>query len=168
MKPSNQEERKKAFMNFLLFFMLTIGVILTSVFFSFKVPLKENDQLRAEALRMDNERVILSQFETKMQQTMTMLDTLNESGSKIAINDAQITSNIRELSAIISDSITAHGFYRGLIANLSNVQLLKQQLRDSNNKDNDEAQMKATITRLQDQLQVCNNQVMTMNAMLRK
>ena len=41
MEPLNRAERSNAFPNFLLLFFITIGVLLTTVFFSIEVTLQE-------------------------------------------------------------------------------------------------------------------------------
>ncbi|MEX6688144.1 type VI secretion system TssO [Danxiaibacter flavus] len=167
MKPGNHEERKRAFINFLLFFIITVGIILATVFFSFKVPLRENAQLRAEAIRMNNERMILSRFEKKMQETVMMLDSINESGNQVPIIDNQISRNISELTNLISDSLTAKSFYESLVANLDNVQKLKRQLRDANAKEDERAQLKEQIAALKADIDRYRNQAQ-LNALYRK
>ncbi len=164
MKPGNQEERKKAFFNFLFFFIVTVGIILTTVFFSFKVPLRENAQLRAETVRMDNERSILSRFEKKMQETVGLLDTVNESGNRVPIVDHQISNNITDLTNMISDSLTAKTFYQSLIENLNSMQKLKQQLREANGKQDDRAQLLEQINSLKGEADRYRNQLIQYNA----
>lgn len=168
MKPGNQEERKRAFFNFLLFFIVTVGVILTAVFFSFKVPLRENAQLRAEAVRMDNERMVLSRFEKKMQETVTMLDSINESGNQVPIIDNQISRNIEDLANMISDSVSAKNFYVSLVANLTSVQKLKKQLRDASGKEDERAQLMEQITALKADVDRYRNQAIQLNALMHK
>jgi len=167
MKHVNQAERRKAFLNFLAFFIITVTVILTSVFFSFRVPLKENEQLRADANRMENERLILAAFEAKMQETVNMIDTINESGNDVPIIDNRISRNINDMAAMLSDSISVKKFYESIIANLTNQQMTKKQLRDAYAKDDDSGKLKEKINDLENELTRCQTANTQLNQLLK-
>ena len=156
MLPINRRERKKAFMSFLLFFVITIGIIVTSIFFSFQVPLKENDKLRKEVNIAEEEKVFMQGFEIKMQETVSLLDSVNLSSNPYRIEN-KIQNNIKDLTAYIDD---APAFVKGIcnqvIDNLSNLRLAKEQLRNFAKNTNDTEKKDQQIRDLTDQLNKCN------------
>src|SRR5438067_10648036 len=108
MKPINRAERKKAFWNFLLFFLITVAVIVAAVLFSVQVPFKENDRLRKEADVAYNEKVFLQGFEIRMQETMNLLDSVNLSDRAFWFNN-RIDHNIKEMTGLLNDSLSVKG-----------------------------------------------------------
>jgi uncharacterized membrane protein len=73
MPPLNRAERNNAFWGFLLLFLITIGIIITVVFFSIKVPFKENELLRSQVLIMQREEDLSDSFRVAMNETMNEL-----------------------------------------------------------------------------------------------
>ncbi|WP_276483634.1 type VI secretion system TssO [Paraflavitalea pollutisoli] len=134
MPPINQDARRKSFMYFLLFFVITIGVITTTILFSFQVPFKENQKLRKEMDRAENEKAFLQSFEIKLEETMNLLDSVNLSAENAYLMDSKISRNIDQmLTMSSSDSLSIKGMINVIIDNLKNLQLAKKQLRDVNN-----------------------------------
>src|SRR3954464_538814 len=97
MRPNNLVERSKAFSNFLIFFIITIGVILTCVFFSFKVPLQENEQFRAERDTLLTQKDNREYFLQRMENTMGLLDSVNSNKADAENIDANIGSSLTEM-----------------------------------------------------------------------
>ncbi len=121
-------------MYFLLFFVITIGVITTTILFSFQVPFKENQKLRKEMDRAENEKAFLQSFEIKLEETMNLLDSVNLSAENAYLMDSKISRNIDQmLTMSSSDSLSIKGMINVIIDNLKNLQLAKKQLRDVNN-----------------------------------
>ena len=132
MTPINQVERRKTFWNFMLFFVLTVGVILASVLFSFTVPIKEAEKLRKESEAIKNERPFIDEFEAKMLETMNLLDSVN-----IAVNpyriENRISGNLAAMTEINSKDITSlKTLFSRIIENLNTLQSTKAQLRSVN------------------------------------
>ncbi|HYH14967.1 MAG TPA: type VI secretion system TssO [Flavisolibacter sp.] len=63
MHPINKAERRNAFVNFLLLFIVTVALITTIIFFSMEVPLAENKRLREEISQMEKEREMAKAFQ---------------------------------------------------------------------------------------------------------
>ena len=74
MKPLNQTERNKAFYRFLFFFLFTIGLIVTVVFLSIQVPLREGDKIRKEMEALQSEKAITESFSVAMKEAISELD----------------------------------------------------------------------------------------------
>src|SRR3954452_15026742 len=73
MKPLNRAERNNAFLGFLLLFLITIGIVITVVLFSIKVPFSENERLRSQVLIMQHEEDLSDSFRVAMDETMNEL-----------------------------------------------------------------------------------------------
>ena len=66
MKPKNIKERRNSFLKFLLLFLITSATIVTAIFFTFKVPIKENNTLKAQAKRINRELTFQNSFFKKI------------------------------------------------------------------------------------------------------
>ena len=132
MKPVNSTERKKAFYNFLIFFSITIAVLVTGLLFSFQVPFKENNKLRKEMDIAENEKSFLQLYEIKMQETMNLLDSVNLAANVYRYDNA-INNNIKAMNAMLTDSVKVKGLCSKILDNLKNLQVAKEQLRTVNN-----------------------------------
>ena len=131
MKPVNSTERKKAFYNFLIFFSITIAVLVTGLLFSFQVPFKENNKLRKEMDIAENEKSFLQLYEIKMQETMNLLDSVNLAANVYRYDNA-INNNIKAMNAMLTDSVRVKGLCSKILDNLKNLQVEKEKLRTFN------------------------------------
>ena len=80
MQPLNRAERTNTFYGFLLFFLITIGIVITVVFFSTKVRAKDSEQLRSKMLAMQKEKDLADSFKTAMN---VVLNELSEYEQKV-------------------------------------------------------------------------------------
>jgi hypothetical protein len=74
----NIQDRSKSFWKFFLFFLVTILVIITAVFFDFRMPRIENQKLREEV--RDQRLLSASQerFATKLEDVVLLMDSLDK------------------------------------------------------------------------------------------
>jgi hypothetical protein len=128
MQPSNQQERSKAFWNFLLFFCITVGVIVVTMLFSFQVPFKERDMLRKKADNAENHKVQVMEFGKTMRETMNMIDTLGQVKNSFLV-EAKIEANIKKLSDLaVADTTWTKDMLRDAMANLQSLADAKMSL----------------------------------------
>lgn len=136
MQPLNKNERRKAFWNFLLLFLVSITLITTTIFFSINVPFKQNDRLLKEMRSYVKEREFSTEFMTQMSEVAGMLDTINTKATKPDLLDGRITESIKKLNFKIDiDSATDKTLYRSVVFVLSDIQTAKKQLREITGKD---------------------------------
>lgn len=136
MDPINKADRKKAFTNFFLLFLVCIIIITTTIFFSLQVPFKQNDRLLKEMRSYVKEREFSTDFMTQMSEIAGMLDTINTKATKPDLLDGRITENIKKLNLKIdADSASDKTLYRSVVFVLSDIQTAKKQLRDITGKD---------------------------------
>ena len=87
MKPQNKTERSRAFMRFLLFFIVTISLVVVVIFFSIEVPHAESDKLRHKIASLQKESEITASFSELMEEAMDELNNFNiNTGSHKAVN----------------------------------------------------------------------------------
>ncbi len=158
MKPHNQSERNKALGSFLLFFIITVCLIVTAVFFSFQVPFKQNDQLHEQMKLVENERTFAASFTDKMTETMNLLDSvmLNEVQVKSELIDGKITENLQKMDAMISDSLPQKNLYKNIVLSFAQLQNAKKQLREASGKDASFGDLQKENTDLRLRLQQAN------------
>lgn len=155
MKPLNQPERKKAFLNFLLFFIITVVVVVTVVFFSIQVPFKQNDQLTREIAKVEDERAFLTKFKTKIEETVSMIDSASRITNPILVDD-KINANLTQLLGMLhDDSIPVKNLYESMVTNLSDLQGAKMLLRKSSDKDAMVLDYKQQLSDLRTRLNQC-------------
>jgi hypothetical protein len=158
MKPLNQSERRKAFLSFLLFFLITIAVVLIAVFSSIRVPIAENEQLRKDRDLAENEMLFLQSFENKMQETMNLLDSFELIKNEYKA-EADIKKNLGQMTAMISDSISVNSICNRILDNLTDLHAAKKQLRDVSNQTAVLEEKNHEIERLQARIEVLDNRI---------
>lgn len=172
MKPLNAKERRSAFQRFLLFFTLTILVIVAAVFFGVKIPYAENEKLQAQLAAVDKENHFRDDFTLSMSEAQSLLDTVNMDPQKSGLLDGRITQKIQEMDAMLSkNDITSKTLYNQVIKSLSNTQTDKKGLRAAGNKDSVVAMYNMQIQELKNSLakwQESYNQLQTQNLILRQ
>ncbi len=164
MKPHNSSERNSAFRNFLMMFIITVGVITTAIFFSVQVPFKENDQLRAAASVVEKQRVSTVLFEDKMETTMRLLDSVNLAGAQSELIDGDIDENLKSMNALVKSdtSLPEKGMFTSIVNNFRELKIAKKQLRDASGKDatfgdltRQNAELKSRVQQMNSELQQC-------------
>ncbi|HMR82912.1 MAG TPA: type VI secretion system TssO [Niabella sp.] len=172
MKPLNIQERQKAFQRFLLFFILTVAVIVTAIFFGVKIPYAENEKLQEQLSIVDKENRFREDFSRAMAEAQSLLDTVNMDPQKSGLLDGRITQKIQEMDALLAkNDVTSKGLYNQVIRALNNAQSDKRGLRAAGNKDSVVAMYNAQILELKNSLakwQESYNQLQTQNLILRQ
>jgi hypothetical protein len=163
MQPVNQAERRKAFTNFLLFFIATIVLILAAVFFSVQVPFKQNNKLQAQVSAIESEKSLAERFANKLNETMGYFESVNKPGMQSEMLNNQITQNLSSMTSMISvDSTMFKGLYQNVISTLYDFQGAKKDLRGASSLD-------ASVGELQSKLAQCQaelSSLRTTNALL--
>ena len=101
MKPKNSKERRNSFLKFSALFLVTVGMIMVAVFFTYKVPTKENAQLREETKVIGTAMEFQSGFFNEMESVKSMIDSLDVPGQNTAYQKSLITNKLVELQNTI-------------------------------------------------------------------
>jgi hypothetical protein len=104
-KPINTSERNSAFWKFFLFFVLTVAMVTTAVYFDFRLPHKENEILKAkaESMRLQNmeqEKITNSFIEAKK-----FIDSIDKPGVNIKYISDMVAQKLGDLNKLnVGDS----------------------------------------------------------------
>lgn len=112
----NKKERRNAFLLFLLMFFITTGVLITAIFFNFKLPLKENEVLKNENDRMNSQFNFNKEFTLKMEEIGKLVDSLDKAPLSFQFIEQSIGYELKELSeSIPKDSTINPALYQNII-----------------------------------------------------
>lgn len=96
----NSKERNEAFLKFLLFFGITVALIIIAVYFNFRLPLKENSKLREKITLQTQEEMNQEKFTENMDKAMVYLDSLDKDPKNIESIDILLSGKIRDLATL--------------------------------------------------------------------
>ncbi|MGM5632033.1 type VI secretion system TssO [Apibacter raozihei] len=77
MEVLNKKERLISFLLFISLFLITVVIIVVSVFFNFHLPWRENEELKKENASMINEFRFQSKFEEQMELLKKYIDSID-------------------------------------------------------------------------------------------
>ncbi len=158
MKPLNTEERKKSFTSFLLFFIITVLLIIGAVFFGMQVPFKQNERMKAQVARQQQEQAFAESFSQKMNVTAGLLDSLNKAGTQTTIIDGLISNNIKEMNtSLLTDSGANTQLFQNMVQSLNQLQIAKKGLLASSGADQDAAKLQQELTQAKGELAQCQS-----------
>lgn len=172
MNPDNKSERNSAFARFLLFFFLTIAIVIVTIFFGIRIPYSENEKLHEQLAIVEKENQFKDNFATNMLQTQGLLDSINIDPARAGLVDGRVTQKIQEMDAALNKNETgAKEIYSQIIKALNNTQTDKKGLRAASNKDSVVAMYNAQIQELKNtvsQWQESYRQLETQNLLLKQ
>ena len=132
MDPINKAERLNLFFTFLIFFILTVALILFAVFVDFKVPVKEIEMLRTENNKLNRELEFQKGFSKKVNEVKLLLDTINQGNQNVLYMEQVASSKLAAMKESIppADSLREKAMYDYIIQILLSLQENKRNLRD--------------------------------------
>ncbi|OLY94428.1 hypothetical protein SAMN05444008_10129 [Cnuella takakiae] len=104
MKPLNRAERNSAFMNFLLVFLLTVATIMAVVFFSIRVPSKQNEKLRERIAFMEAENAFAEKFGLAMQGTLEALAGYDSGNEPCYVTRRRVDRKLADLNRLANEN----------------------------------------------------------------
>lgn len=96
----NAKERSKAFWKFLFFFLIAVLLIITALYFDFRVPEKENKILRRENTRYQTQIIAQERFVQSMDEAKFILDSLEQPDANVAYLNQVLSGKLRELTEL--------------------------------------------------------------------
>lgn len=127
-KVLNSRERTQAFFKFLLFFFITIILIVTAVFFNFRVPLKDNKSLRERIAIQRQEEMNQEKFAENMDKALLYLDSLDRDKKNTESIDILLKGKIADLSILQQKAFTPYGRMNKMIVEKM-IELKNQKLQ---------------------------------------
>jgi len=154
MRVLNKQERLSAFLWFLLFFIVTVGLFVLAIFFNFQVPSRENAELRKELATFRQEQAFQGEFLSKLERVRNNLDSINLPNQNANYMDQVIAQDLVSMrNSIPKDVVTHYGLYANIIQNCLLLQQSKQQLRGLSNAQQSIAELKEKISDLNKELE---------------
>lgn len=127
MKPLNRVERSNAFLGFLILFFITIGVIVTVIFFSIEVPLQESKQLRKTVFMMQKEKEASDSFAVAMRAAMYELENFDlKRRGESAFRVEDKIEDMRKWLKVLPDSNSS--IYASVVKNIEQLNEAKKEI----------------------------------------
>jgi len=131
MKPSNRAERSNAFLNFLLLFMMTIGVLLTTVFFSIEVPCKNNELLQKKVEALKYEKTRTDAFAVTMRAALDELKKFDAKEGSVEATKRSVGMKIDGMTQLIGEVPNVDtSIYALVIQSLGDLNEAKAKIRN--------------------------------------
>jgi Type VI secretion system, TssO len=115
--PLNTAERSSAFWKFFLFFLISVLMVTTAVYFDFKLPYKENELLKNKTEQNRLQAMAQEKFTNSMIQAKALLDSMGKPGINVKYISDQVTDKLRELTNLqITDNSLQGGMNKAILA----------------------------------------------------
>ena len=148
----NSQERNQAFLKFLLFFLVTVVLIIAAIFFNFRLPVRENKMLQSEVDIQRIEDVSQQKFVGLMQDAVRLLDSMDKKGTNMEQINLQLNSKIHDLAGIEQNENTIYGkMDKIVIDKFVELQQAKMNLTDARNNLNKTSSVQADLEKCQAQ-----------------
>ena len=105
----NSQERNQAFLKFLLFFLITVALIIAAIFFNFYLPVREKKMLQSEVDIQRVQDVNQERFATKLQDVAYYLDSMKKNTANYEQVGLIVNGKLGELSVLQQKDITIYG-----------------------------------------------------------
>ncbi|WP_394749143.1 type VI secretion system TssO [Spongiimicrobium salis] len=143
----NKKERVSSFLLFLLMFVITVGILFVGIFFSYRLPWKENAVLRAENQKIQFEFRYQKKFIEELEKVDVLIDSLDKTQEGYFFLEQSINADLINIkSSIPKDSLDDKTMYENLILTYKKLMDSKRNLKQVENARND-------IDALNDQLE---------------
>ena len=127
--PLNTSERRSSFLVFLLFFVLSIGVVTLTAFYGVRIPTRQNEVMKAQIAALQNEKAFILAFTAKASETEKMLENVNATGVNSTLMDGRIQANLDTLSKMTADTTSDKKRFVSVFSALSALAQAKKDLR---------------------------------------
>jgi len=149
----NSKERNEAFLKFLLFFCITVALIIIAVYFNFRLPLKENSKLREKITLQTQEEMNQEKFTENMDKAMAYLDSLDKDPKNMESIEILLTGKIRDLATLQEKGYSPYAkMNKVIIERMIELKDQKKQLFKLSDKAN-------TLTEMEKKLQYAETQL---------
>jgi hypothetical protein len=155
-KPLNTAERSSAFWKFLFFFFIAVFMIVTAVYFNFKLPFKENEILKEKAEKMRLQSMAQEKFTANILEAKALIDSMGKPGVNVKFISNQVSDKLSELTNIrIADNSIQGGLDKAIIGIVFDYNKIKS---EATNLGDSQSQI-AELTSKNDQLMRENDQL---------
>ena len=130
----NKKERTNSFFLFLLMFVITVGILFSAFFFSYKLPWKENAMLRAENQKIRYEILFQKKFIKNLEQVDKLIDSLENTREGYFFLEQSINAELIKIKGEIpKDSLNDKSMYENLVLTYKKLMDAKRDLKQVEN-----------------------------------
>jgi len=136
MKPQNAKERRSSIWKFILLFTVTIGLIITAIFFDFnQIPLLENKVWRERSEKIEKDIEFQETFYKEMKDIRAHIDSLDIEGQNLQLINGLLTQKLVKLQTVIpkEDETFRYDMYKEIVDAFVDIQELKGELNKLDN-----------------------------------
>ena len=153
----NSQERNQAFIKFLVFFLLTVILVITAVFFNYRLPVRENKMLQDEVDVQRQQDANQQKFVNRMQEAIVLLDSLEVSNTNLEQINLQLNGKIGELAILQQKDNTLYGKMNKVIVDrLQELQQKQRQLESLSDKAGKLASLQTELDKCKTDLAIAN------------
>ncbi|AZA53430.1 type VI secretion system TssO [Chryseobacterium sp. G0201] len=130
MEVLNKRERSKAFSLFILFFIITVVVLITAILFNAYFPFKENSLLKSENAKMKKEMEIQDSFSFQLEKVKAATDSIGVPKQNDFFNEKLALSMLAEMySKLPKDTLKNKVLYNNTIIGYKDLIDAKKQIK---------------------------------------
>ncbi|KNB63062.1 type VI secretion system TssO [Chryseobacterium sp. Hurlbut01] len=130
MEVLNQKQRNKAYWFFVLFFVITVAVLVSAVFFNAYFPFKENSLLKKENVKMQKEMEIQDKFSFQLEKVKAAVDSMGMPKQNDFFNEKLSLSILADMyNQLPKDTLKNKNMYNNTIMTYKDLIDAKKQIK---------------------------------------
>lgn len=130
MEVLNKSQRRSAYWFFVLFFMLTVSILVVAVFFNAYFPFKENSLLKAENTRMKKEMETQNKFSFQLEKVKAAVDSMGMPKQNDFFNEKLALSILADMyKQLPKDTLKNKNMYNNTIMTYKDLIDAKKQIK---------------------------------------
>jgi hypothetical protein len=161
----NKKERFSAFTLFLLMFVITTGVLIFALFYNYRLPIKENEVLRAENEKNAKKIKFEKVFTDKIIYVEKLVDSIDMAPDKFTFLEQDIKNELNKLNSK-SDSLEDPRMYKKVVLSFLRLVEAKGKLTKVNDVSGSLEKLEQEVVQLRSQnqslstdLKICNSRL---------
>jgi DNA repair ATPase RecN len=149
----NSKERNEAFLKFLVFFLVTLILVVVAVYFNFRLPVRENKMLQDEIETQRQQDMNQTKFVARMQEAIVLLDSLGKGGPNVDQINLQLNGKLAEIAGLQPKDNNLYGkMDKAIVEKFSELQSAKRTLSALQEKADKISAMEAELNTTKSQL----------------
>jgi len=149
----NSKERNEAFLKFLVFFLVTLILVVLAIYFNFRLPVRENKMLQDEIETQRQQDMNQTKFVARMQEAVVLLDSLGKGGPNVDQINLQLNGKLAEIAGLQPKDNNLYGkMDKAIVEKFSELQSAKRALSALQEKADKISQMEADLNTTKSQL----------------
>lgn len=130
MEVLNKTQRRSAYWFFVFFFLITVAVLITAVFFNAYFPFKENSLLKAENAKMKKEMETQEKFSFQLEKVKLAVDSIGVPGQNDFFNEKLGLSILADMyKQLPKDTLKNKNMYNNTIMTYKDLIDAKKQVK---------------------------------------